>query len=57
MFSFKEYLYDFASEETRNKGLKLIQKMLNEDIPNNARKEKIENNLHEIEEGKRDLYF
>lgn len=57
MFSFKEYLYDFASEETRSKGLKLIKKMLDEDIPNNARKEKIENNLHEIEEGKRDLYF
>lgn len=56
MFSFKEYLYDFASVETRQKGLALIDKML-KDIPNNKRKERILDNLQNIEEGNRDLYF
>lgn len=56
MFSFKEYLYDFASEETRKKGLALIDKML-EDISHNSQKEKIKENLNHIEEGERDLYF
>ncbi len=56
MFSFKEYLYDFASEETRKKGLALIDKML-EDISQNSQKEKIKDNLSHIEQGDRDLYF
>lgn len=56
MFSFKEYLYDFASEKTREKGLALIEKML-KDIPENNRKTKILDNLSNIEKGNRDLYF
>lgn len=56
MFSFKEYLYDFASEETRRKGLALIDKML-EDISQSSRKTQIKENLFQIEEGERDLYF
>lgn len=56
MFSFKEYLYDFASEETQKKGLALIDKML-EDISQNSQKEKIKDNLSHIEQGDRDLYF
>jgi 2-iminoacetate synthase len=56
MFSFKEYLYDFASEKTREKGLALIEKML-KDIPENNRKKKILDNLSNIEKGNRDLYF
>jgi 2-iminoacetate synthase len=56
MFSFKEYLYDFASEKTREKGLALIEKML-KDIPENNRKKNILDNLSNIEKGNRDLYF
>jgi 2-iminoacetate synthase len=56
MFSFKEYLYDFASEETRKKGLALIQKMVNE-IPESAHKNKINSELKAIDEGERDRLF
>jgi len=56
MFSFKEYLYDFASEETRKKGLALIQKMVNE-IPESAHKNKINTELKAIDEGERDRLF
>lgn len=56
LFSFKEYLYDFASEETRTKGLALIQKMVKE-LPSSQRKETIEGELKDIETGKRDCYF
>ena len=56
MFTFKEYLMDFASEETRKKGLALIDKML-QDIPDGAHKEKVRDNLAKVGEGQRDLYF
>lgn len=56
MFSFREYLYDFAGEETRKKGLALIQKMLNE-IPKSEHKTKIETEIKAIDEGERDCYF
>lgn len=56
MFSFKEYLYDFASEETRKKGLALIEKMMTV-IPESKHKNKIEKELEEIDEGKRDRFF
>lgn len=56
IFSFREYLYDFASEETRKKGLALIQKMLSE-IPASAHKTKIEKEIKAIDEGQRDCYL
>lgn len=56
MFSFKEYLYDFASEETREKGLALIQKMMT-DVPDSKHKSKIEKELNAIDEGERDVFF
>ncbi|MDD4848329.1 MAG: [FeFe] hydrogenase H-cluster radical SAM maturase HydG [Bacteroidales bacterium] len=56
MFSFREYLYDFAGEETRKKGLALIQKMLNE-IPTSEHKTKIETEIKAIDEGQRDRLF
>lgn len=56
MFSFREYLYDFASEETRDKGLALIRKMMNE-IPGSKHKQKIEKELECIDEGERDRFF
>jgi 2-iminoacetate synthase len=56
MFSFREYLYDFASEKTREKGLSLISKMLNQ-IPASTHKHKIETELTAIDNGKRDRFF
>lgn len=56
LFSFKEYLYDFAGEETRSKGLALIQKMVS-DLPQSKRTETVKSELQEIEKGKRDCYF
>ncbi|MDL2297411.1 [FeFe] hydrogenase H-cluster radical SAM maturase HydG [Bacteroidales bacterium OttesenSCG-928-B11] len=56
MFSFKEYLYDFASEETRKKGLALIKKMMT-DIPDSKHKAKVEKELDAIDEGERDVFF
>ena len=56
MFSFKEYLYDFAGPETREKGLALIKKMVDE-LPSSKRKDTVLSELNEIESGKRDCYF
>jgi len=56
LFSFKEYLYDFASEETRKKGLALIEKMIAQMYDSKA-KTKIVEELNAIDEGKRDCYF
>ncbi|MEG1556660.1 MAG: [FeFe] hydrogenase H-cluster radical SAM maturase HydG [Bacteroidales bacterium] len=55
MFSFREYLYDFAGEETRKKGLALIEKMA--DQISSKQQEKIEEEFKAIDEGKRDRYF
>lgn len=56
MFSFQEYLYDFASEKTRRKGLALIDKILNA-LPESNHKEKIYKELSCIEKGERDRFF
>jgi len=56
LFSFKEYLYDFASEETRKKGLALIDKMITQ-MPDTKAKTKIVEELIAIDTGKRDCYF
>jgi 2-iminoacetate synthase len=56
LFTFREYLNDFAGVETREKGMKLIEKMLQE-LPKNEHTEKIENTLTAIDFGERDLYF
>jgi len=56
LFSFREYLLDFASEQTREKGLKLIEKLL-QNVPQNPHKQQIKENLSSIDDGKRDLYF
>lgn len=52
----KEYLIDYADEETRKRGEKLIEKEL-ENIPNKIRREKTMEYLEKIDNGKRDLYF
>ncbi|MCL1850921.1 MAG: [FeFe] hydrogenase H-cluster radical SAM maturase HydG [Bacteroidetes bacterium] len=56
LFSFKEYLYDFAGEDTRKKGLALITKMI-EQMPDTKAKQKIVEELEAIDDGKRDCYF
>ncbi|MCL2247263.1 MAG: [FeFe] hydrogenase H-cluster radical SAM maturase HydG [Lentimicrobiaceae bacterium] len=56
LFSFKEYLYDFAGEETRQKGLALIEKMITQ-MPESKAKTKIIEELNAIDGGKRDCYF
>lgn len=56
LFTFKEYLEDFAHEDTRQKGITLIKQMLTE-YDQEQLVPKIEKNLLEIESGQRDIYF
>ena len=56
LFTFKEYLEDFASAETRSKGLVLINKLISE-VENKTLETKISDNLLSINEGQRDIYF
>ena len=56
LMTLKEYLEDYASEETREVGLKLIEKEL-EKITNPKVKETCYNHIHDITEGKRDFRF
>jgi 2-iminoacetate synthase len=56
LFTFKEYLEDFATPETKAKGFKLIKKLVGE-VENNTLQTKISGNLVSIQEGERDIYF
>jgi 2-iminoacetate synthase len=56
IMTFKEYLEDFASPETRAVGEKLIAEYLTQ-IPNPKLQRKTEQRLCEIHDGSRDLYF
>ncbi len=56
LMTLKEYLQDYASPATREKGLRLIKEEL-EHIPNPKIREIAERNLKEIEQGKRDFRF
>ncbi|MDO4616578.1 MAG: [FeFe] hydrogenase H-cluster radical SAM maturase HydG [Lachnospiraceae bacterium] len=56
LMTLKEYLEDYASPETRELGLKLIDQEL-EKIPNPKVKTIAYNHIHEIGEGKRDFRF
>ena len=56
LFTFKEYLEDFASPETRAKGVSVINKLVSE-VENDTLKTKISGNLLSIIEGQRDIYF
>lgn len=55
MFTFAEYLYDFAPENLKQKGLALIDKMM-KDLPP-ARAEQTKINLAKVAKGERDIYF
>ena len=56
VFSFKEYLLDYASPSTREAGEKLIHKMLDETFKT-KRKKMVGDRLQKIEEGARDVYI
>jgi 2-iminoacetate synthase len=56
LFTFKEYLLDFAAPETKLKGLKLIDKLLS-DVKKKTLKTKVDETLSKIDHGERDLYF
>lgn len=56
MFTFREYLADYASPETKEKGLKLL-KELTESFTKEDLKKRVEGNLCRIADGERDLYF
>ncbi len=56
LMTLKEYLEDYASPETKEKGLKLIEQEL-EKIPNPKVKQIASDHIHEIAEGKRDFRF
>lgn len=56
LFTYKEYLEDFATPETHEKGMKLIEKLVGE-VENQTLKKKISDSLLSIHEGERDIYF
>ena len=54
--TFKEYLMDYADEELRELGEKMIKDNL-ENIPSTTMRKKTEERLALIEKGERDLFF
>lgn len=56
LMTLKEYLEDYASEDTKKKGNALIEKEI-ETVPNPKVKELAKKNLEEIHKGKRDFRF
>ena len=56
LMTLKEYLEDYASEETKRLGMELIDREL-EKIPNPKVKQTAYEHIHDIAEGKRDLRF
>lgn len=56
ILTFKEYLIDYAAEETCKAGLKAIEQNIC-DIPSDSQKEETRHRLKRIENGERDLYF
>ena len=56
MFTFREYLEDYASPATKEKGLRLLKELTNT-FPKEELKRRVEGNLCKIGEGQRDLYF
>lgn len=56
LFSFKEYLMDFAPAATRDRGLALIKDLV-QDIDMPKVKARAEKGLAEVDEGGRDVYY
>jgi 2-iminoacetate synthase len=56
MFTFLEYLNDYASDKTKDEGRALIKREL-EKITDPVRREKVREGLNNIDNGVRDIYF
>lgn len=56
IFTFREYLNDFATPETKEKGLKLIKALMN-DVHKEKLKKTITDTLEKIDCGERDIYL
>lgn len=56
LMTLKEYLEDYASEETKKIGMALIEREL-ENIPNPKVQRIAREHIHDISEGKRDFRF
>ena len=56
ILTFKEYLEDYASEQVKKLGLKIINQYLDK-IPSSDIKQETESRLKRIENGERDIYF
>ena len=56
MFTFREYLEDYASPATKEKGLRLL-KELTSSFEKEATRQKVASTLEKIGGGERDLYF
>ncbi|MDD3844976.1 MAG: [FeFe] hydrogenase H-cluster radical SAM maturase HydG [Syntrophorhabdaceae bacterium] len=56
ILTFKEFLVDYASEETKAVGKEVIREHL-ESVPNTKLREEVRKRLERIEAGERDLYF
>lgn len=56
VFTFKEYLLDYAKESTKEKGLKLIDKIV-DSVPKESTKNKMKKVLSSIGSGDRDIYL
>lgn len=57
MLTFREYLNDFASPETKEKGMRLISSMMSELPKKPALVRTVEENLKRIDAGERDIYL
>jgi len=56
LFTFKEYLLDYARHQTRKAGEKLIQEMLDKSFKT-KRKKMVTDRLQKIQDGERDVYI
>jgi 2-iminoacetate synthase len=57
IFTFAEYLHDFADAELKEKGFALIDQMLSSDISGDKLKKTTLKNLERIAAGERDIYL
>lgn len=57
MFTFAEYLHDFADDELKQSGFALIERMLEHDMPSGGLRDTARDNLRRIASGERDIYL
>lgn len=57
VFTFTEYLEDFASDTLKKKGYALIERTLPENILSAKKRKEVLENVEKIKKGKRDIYY